>query len=111
MAQTIDHATDSSKFVDILLQQRIVDAISMQSGVRKGNAILIEVVTNADLTTEGITARIEVYLVVLVVAGLYQYGDIQVSITDGVDDTNLETEVRQRDDDTINLVAMLAKLL
>ena len=111
MAQTIHHAADGGKAVDVLPEQRVIDAVSMQRGIRKGNAILIEVVAHADLATEGITARVEVYLVVLVVTSLHQYRDVQVSVADGIDDTNLEAKVGQGDDNAINLVAVLAELL
>ena len=65
----------------------------MQCGVRKGNAILIEVVAHTDLTAEGITTGVEVDLVVLVVASLYQYRHVQVGVADGIDDTDLVAEV------------------
>ena len=83
----------------------------MQGCVRKRDAILIEVVAYANLATEGITTRVKIDFVILVITSLYQDGHVQIGITDGIDDTNFETEVRQRHDDTINLVAILTKLL
>ena len=77
----------------------------------KRNAILIEVVAHADLTAEGIAARVKIHLVVFVIAGLHHDRHVQVGIADGIDDANLKAEVRQRHDDAVNLVAVLAELL
>ncbi len=110
MTQTIDYPTDSGKTVNILFQQRVVDRIGMQGGIRKGNAILIEVVAHANLATEGITTRVKVNLVVLIVASLYHHGYIEVGIADGIDDTDLKAEVGQRNDDAVDFIAMLTEL-
>ena len=67
----------------------------MQGGIGEGDAVLIEVIADGDLATEGVTTRIEIHFVVLIVASLYHHGHVEVGITDGIDNTNLETEVGQ----------------
>ena len=67
----------------------------MKGGIGKGDTILIEVVAYRDLPAESITAAVEIHLVVLVITSLHQDGDVQLRIVDGIDDTDLEAEVRQ----------------
>ena len=81
----------------------------MQRGVGKRNAVLIEVVANGYLAAECITAAVEIDLVVLVVAGLYEHRHVQVGTADGIDDAHLVAEIRQRNDDSINFIAVLAE--
>ena len=64
----------------------------MQGCVRKRDAILIEVVAYANLATEGITTRVKIDFVILVITSLYQDGHVQIGITDGIDNTNFETD-------------------
>ena len=109
MLQSVHHAAYGRKLVDVLCQQRVVDAVGMEGGVGKGNAILIEVVADGNLTAESIATLIKRHLIILVVASLYQNGHAEVSHRDGVDDSNLETEIRQRHDDTVNLITVLAE--
>ena len=81
----------------------------MQCSVCEWNTILVKVVANRNLSAEGITATIKVYLVVLIIACLYQYRNMQVSNADSIDDTYLESEVRKRYDDTVYTVTVLAE--
>ena len=83
----------------------------MQLRIGEGNTILIEVVANRNLATEGVTTAVEIHLVVLVVASLHQYGHVELGASNGVDDTHLEAEVRQRHDDTVDLITILAEEL
>ena len=82
----------------------------MQRRVGEGDAILVEIVADTDLSAESITAAVKIHLVVLVVASLHHDGHVQVGIADSIDDTNLETEVRQRHHDAVYLVAVFAEL-
>ena len=109
MLQTVHHTADGRKLVDVLCQQRVVNAVGVEGGVGEGNAILIEVVADGNLSAESITALVERHLVVLVVAGLYQNGYAEVGHRNSVDDANLETEIRQRHDDTVNLITVLTE--
>ena len=81
----------------------------MQGGIREGDAILIEVVADGNLAAEGIAAAVEVHLVVLIVAGLYQHRYVQFGTTDGIDDAHLVAEIRQRNDDSIDFIAVLTE--
>ena len=95
MSETVYNAADACELVEVLSQHRGVDRISMESGVSERNTVLIEVVANGNLAAEGIPAVVEVHLVVAVIASLHEYRHIQVSFLDGIDDADLETEVRK----------------
>ncbi len=111
MAQSVHHTADGREPVEVFSQQRTVDGIGVEGGVGEGNVILIEVVAHRDLAAESVTTAVEVHLIVLIVTGLHEHGHVEVGIADGIDDANLETEVRQRHHDTVDLVAVLAELL
>ena len=70
MLQTVHHTADGRKLVDILCQQRVVNAVGVEGGVGEGNAILIEVVANGNLTAESIAAFVERHFIILVVTSL-----------------------------------------
>ena len=67
----------------------------MQRGVGKGDAILIEVVANRYFTAERIASAIQIHFIVIIVAGLNHDGHVEISIADGIDDTDFKTEVWQ----------------
>ena len=83
----------------------------MERGVCEGNAILVQVIAYGDFSTECVAPGVEVYLVVLVVTSLYENRHIQLGTRYGVDNTNLKAEVRQGDDDAVNLITVLAEEL
>ena len=81
----------------------------MQRGIRKGDAILVQVVAHGNLTAKSITTTVKVNFVVLVVASLYQDRYVQVGNGNGIDDTNLKAEIGQRYNDAVNAVTVLPK--
>ena len=111
MGQLTHNAANSGELVDILHQQVAVYRISMVSGVSERYAALIEVVAHGYLTAESVATAVKVNFVVLVVTGLYQYRHVQLGAAYGVDDAYLEAEIRQRHDDSVNLVAVGAEEL
>ena len=109
MLQTVHHTADGRKLVDVLYQQRVVNAVGVEGGVGEGNAILIEVVADRNLSTESITALVECHFIILVVTSLYQNRNAKVGHRDSVNYANFKTEVGQRHDDTVNLITVLTE--
>ena len=63
------------------------------------------------LSAEAVAAIGDLHVVGAVRRGLHQHRHLQGGVADGVDDAALLAEVRQRDDDAVDLVAMLAEEL
>ena len=95
MTQSIDNTAYSRELLQVLHKQVGVDAVSVLAGQREWNTILVEVVANRNLSAESITATVKIDLVVIVIACLNEYRNVQLSTCNGIDNTNLESEVRQ----------------
>ena len=106
MTQAVHHAADAGELDDVGLHQRVVDVVGVQGGIGERDTVLIQVVADRDLAAESVAAVIQVHFVVVVVIGLDQDGHIQVGLVDGVDDTDFKAEVRKRDDDAVDFLAV-----
>ena len=109
MTQATYDTAYAGELIDVLLELLAIDAVGVEAGERVGNAILIEVVADRDLAAECIATAVEVNLVVVVVTGLHKHGHVQFGTEDGIDDTNLITEVGKTHQDAVNLVAVCAE--
>ena len=109
MTQASYNAANAGELIDVLLELLAIDAIGVEAGEGEGDAILIKIVANRDLATECIATAVEVNLVVVVVTSLHKYGHVQFGTEDGVDDTNLISEVGKTHQDAVNLVAVCAE--
>jgi hypothetical protein len=78
----------------------------MQGGQAERNIVLIKVVANRYFSAIGIPSAVQAYLVVIVVAGLYQNGNLEFSQIQGVNNTYFETEIGQGNQYSIDAVAV-----
>ena len=83
--------------------------VERREGVR--NAVLHQVVAGGHLSAEAVAAIGDLHVVGAVRRGLHQHRHLQCGVADGVDDAALLAEIRQRDDDAVDLLAVLAEKL
>ena len=79
--------------------------------MRVGNAVLPQVVAGRHLAAEAVAPVGDLHVVGAVGRGLHQHRHLQRGVADSVGDAALFAEVRQRHDDAVDLVAMLAEEL
>ena len=86
-------------------------ADGVQRRERIGNAVLHHVVAGGHFSAEAVAAIGDLHVFGAVRRGLHQHRHLQCREADGVDDAALFAEVRQRNDDAVDLFAVLAEEL
>ena len=84
---------------------------SVQRRQRVGDAVLHQVVAGAHLAAEAVAARGDGHGVGAVGRGLHQHRNLQAREADGIDDAALFAEVRQGNDDAVDLFGVLLEKL
>ena len=84
-----------------------VRRLGVQRRQRVGDAVLLQVVADRHLAAEAVAAEGDAHLAGRVGRGLDQHGHLQVGEADGVGQAALFAEVRQRDDQAVDLRRML----
>ena len=105
-AQAAHHAADGGEPVEILGEDVGIGSFGVQRGQRVRNAVLLEVVAGRHLAAEAVAAVADGHQSGRVGRGLHQHGHVEVGQAQRVGDGALVAEIRQRDDDAVDLVAV-----
>ena len=104
-AQTADHAADGGEPGEIFGEEVGIGGFGVQGGERVRNAVLLEVIAGAHLAAEAVAAVADGHQAGGIGRGLHQHGHVEVGQAQGVGDGALVAEIRQRDDDAVDVVA------
>ena len=103
-------AADPDEPVEIGGEFVAVDVARVARRVGERHAVLIEVVGDRELAAEGVAAARDVDLVDFVVARLEQDRNAEPRLVDKLGNRDLVAEVRQADHETVDRIALLAKM-
>src|ERR1022692_407113 len=108
-AQAAHDAADGGEPGEVLGEHIRTGGFGVQRGERVGNAVLLEVIAGAHLAAEAVAAILDGHQSRGVRRGLYEDGHVEVGLTQSIGDGALFAEIRQRDDDTVDVAAMALK--
>ncbi len=111
IAEAADDAADRCEPGEVLREALGVGRRGVQRGDGVRDAVLLHVVAGRHLAAEAIAAIGDLHVVGAVGRRLHQHRHLQRGVADGIDDAALLAEVRERDEDAVDLVAMLAEEL
>ena len=80
-------------------------------GQRVGDVVLAQVVADAHLAAEAVAAVVDGHLLRVVRERMHQHGYVEAGETDRVGNCALVAEVRERDQDAVDLVTVLPEHL
>ena len=79
----------------------------MQSSHRVRNAVLAQIVAGGHLSAKAIATEGNRHLLCIIWRRLNQHRDAQIGKAQGISNGALFTEIRQRDNDAVNAIAVL----
>ncbi len=79
----------------------------MAVGVREGDAVLHQIVTDAQLPAEGVPPSLDIHTISPVARGLHEHGNPQLCARDRLHDPYLVTEVGQQNNDPVDFLGVL----
>src|ERR1019366_4687523 len=104
-AQAAHHAADGGEPGEVLGEHIRTGGFGVQRGERVGNTVLLEVIAGAHFAAEAVATILDGHQSRGVRRGLYEDGHVEVGLAQSVGDGALFAEIRQRDDDAVDLVA------
>ena len=110
-AQSAHHAADAGEPSEIFRELGRVRRLRVQRRQRVRNAILHQVIAGRHLAAEAVAAVVDGHLARRIRRGLHQHRHVQVRHAQRIGDGALVAEIRQRDDDAVDLAAVLAEQL
>jgi hypothetical protein len=107
--QSTNRATDCGEAGEIFTEDLAIDIKRMKRCVSEADIVLIEVIGDRDLPTEGVAPVMDVDLVDLIVTRLQQDRDVQRGTGNAFGDRYFISEIRQQNYETVDVILLRAK--